>query len=381
MPSLYDKLNAMGPKKEPKKPSAPAPDMLRAAQACPLDAGMLQPVTGSELALLGSGDFADEYAPGEFLFLDTETTGLSTGAGTVAFLVGIGKIEDDQLVVTQVLMRDYDQEGALLQAVLDEAASSRCLVTYNGASFDLPLLRSRLTMHRMRGLSEIAHVDLLYATRRVFRLRLGSCSLTRVEEEVFGEKREGDLPGADVPGRYFEYLEKRDERLLQDVLTHNRQDIVSLARLFLTVLRLMKDPTSSPHQEDLFSIGKALEKRGLLSRAETCYRACADRRLAGDAGLRLAEIYRRGRRDEEAAQALEALRNGPHASAKLYISLAKLYEHRFSLTGRALDTARQGMIYCSERLGTPAFDADAYHDLARRVRRLTGKAEKAKHDN
>ncbi|HSK68764.1 MAG TPA: hypothetical protein VLA21_05835, partial [Candidatus Limnocylindria bacterium] len=132
---------------------------------------------------------------------------------------------------------------------------------------------------------------------------------------------------------------------------------------------------------DVFSIGRALEKRGHLERAEACYRACEDRRLLGSARLRLAEMYRRGRRYEEAAETLEALRKSAHASARVYISLAKLYEHRFAMPRRALDIARQGMIYCSERLGTPAFDADGYNDLERRVRRLTGKAEKAQDDD
>jgi tetratricopeptide (TPR) repeat protein len=291
-------------------------------------------------------------------------------------------MEGGRLAVTQVLMRDYDQESALLEAVLEHAREAACLVTYNGASFDLPLLKSRLTMHRVRGgLDGLAHVDLLYPARRVFRLRLGGCSLTRIEEQVFGVQREDDLPGAEIPARYFEYLEKRDEHLLDDVLRHNQMDIVSLARLFFALLALMRDPVSSPHPEDVFSIGKAMEKRGQVARAETCYRACSDRRFVGDARLRLAEMYRRGRRDEEALQALEALKRGPHRSAQVYISLAKLYEHRLRLPLRALETARQGMIYCSERLGTPAFDDDSFRDLSRRVRRLTGKAEKASHDN
>ena len=331
------------------------------------------------LAWMSNGVIRDAFSPGELLFFDTETTGLPRGAGTVAFLIGYGRIDGQELEITQVLMRDYPQEAQLLEAFLNQVRTSRCLVSYNGSSFDLPLLQGRLVMNRIEeDLGLRPHLDLLHVARRVFKLRLGRCPLTRMEEMVFNHIREDDLPGAQVPARYFEYLKTRDENLLNDILRHNHQDIITLVRLYLHIAALCANPLDSAHHQDIFSLGRAFERMGQPDRAIACYKACSDKTVRDLARLRMAEMYRRQRMDREAVETFEVLRQSGGVSARVFISLAKIYEHRFRDPQRALEITRQGMLYCSQRLGCDASKDPDFQDLERRSLRLMRKVEKTR---
>jgi hypothetical protein len=174
-------------------------------------------------------------------YFDTETTGLSTGAGTVVFLAGLGHLEGTSLVVRQLLLPDYPHEAALLRLVAAELAALPRVVTYNGRGFDLPLLMTRLTVHRlfreMAALPEV-HDDLLPVARRLYRRPLGGARLADVELGVLGVVRNADCPGSEVPSRYFGYLRGGSPELLSDVLDHNLQDIVSLALLEAEIVRM-----------------------------------------------------------------------------------------------------------------------------------------------
>jgi uncharacterized protein len=174
-------------------------------------------------------------------YFDTETTGLSTGAGTVVFLAGIGCLDAGRLMVRQLLLPDYPHEPALLRRVAAELSAQARVVTYNGRGFDLPLLATRLTVHGLfRELAALPqhHDDLLPVARRLFRRPLGGARLAVVEAGVLGVRRGSDCPGSEVPGRYFSYLRGGSPDLLADVLDHNLQDIVSLALLEAEILRL-----------------------------------------------------------------------------------------------------------------------------------------------
>lgn len=188
-------------------------------------------------------------------YFDTETTGLSTGAGTVVFLAGLGHLERGHLVVRQLLLPDYPHEAALLRLASAELASLPRVVTYNGRGFDLPLLITRLTVHRlfreMSALPEL-HDDLLPVARRLYRRPLGGARLADVESGVLGVIRTSDCPGSEVPSRYFGYLRGGSPDLLTDVLDHNLQDIVSLALLEAEIVRMRAGgwrdaPVLDPH--------------------------------------------------------------------------------------------------------------------------------------
>ena len=380
--SLYDRLKAIRPLGPASVQAGREDSLLVRDHVIPFGLASQRAVGEDMVAFLTGGRLRQGFDPGDLLFLDTETTGLSGGAGTVAFLIGLGRLRGDGLHITQLLMRDYHQERALIGAFLRHLEGAGCLVTYNGTGFDLPLLESRIAVTRSGAdLSLLPHVDLLHAARRVFRLRLGRCSLARVEEMVFLEKRETDLPGAEVPERYFQYLRTRDEGMLEDVLEHNTKDILSLARLFFHLLGMHERPLDTPEQEDLFSLGRTFERQGQHARAAACYRACTGRSVRALAGLSLAEMLRRDRRDLEAASAFEQLRAGPCAGVRVYVSLAKIYEHRLRQPARALDIARQGMIYCAGLLQAGGAQGADYAALEHRALRLMKKIERGGYDD
>jgi len=315
------------------------------------------------------------------LFLDTETTGLSGGAGTVAFLVGLGWVEGDQFVVRQYLMRDYSDEAEMLSLIAEKMRGYDICCTFNGKTFDLPLIKTRLTMCRMQDQwREFEQLDLLGPSRRTWKLRIGSCRLSRIEEFILGQGREGDLPGSEVPQRYFSFLKSGDMSLLKDIIDHNRQDIYTLGTLLAHLCKLYASPAQEEHKEDLFSMGKALERQGELKTAGELYRLAAVPTRAGSisalrsgdglsaqASWRLYLLARKNRDAEAMRGILEQMALRRQMRGEIYIELAKLYEHRYKNYRRALRYADIAAKYAPEK------DMDA---LKKRRERLKGKIQK-----
>ena len=176
------------------------------------DIGALAELPQDLLAAI-SGGATPLAPPAEWAFLDTETTGLAGGSGTCAFLVGIGRITPEGFRVRQFFMRDYCEEASLLDAVSRHLAPFRVLITYNGRSFDQPLLETRYRLNRSRPpFGKLEHLDLLHGARRLWKLRYESCRLVDLETQVLGFERDGDVPGALIPYLYFEYLRTRPGR-------------------------------------------------------------------------------------------------------------------------------------------------------------------------
>ena len=170
--------------------------------------------------------------PRRWLFLDTEATGLAGWAGNLAFVVAFGYFGREGFVVDQYLVRGFEEEAAALHHAAETARSFDAVVSFNGRSFDGPLLRARARMNRVReALGNLAHLDLLHPARRIFGPRLPDCRLQTLEREVLGLRRLGDLPGHMVPPAYFEFLHTADARPLVEILRHNRADVRSLATL------------------------------------------------------------------------------------------------------------------------------------------------------
>ncbi len=300
------------------------------------------------------------------LFLDTETNGLSGGAGTVAFLVGAGYFENGVFRVDQFLMRDYPEEQYLVGRLAPLMRSRNCWCTYNGASFDLPLMRSRFIMCGQRMPEPTGHMDLLHPARRVWKTRLESCSLKRLEEEVLGRPRGGDLPGSLVPERYRLYLRTRDMGLLEDIVIHNRQDILSLPMILEALLEAHRSPDKLSHDEDVFSVGRVMEKRKELARAGECYRLAVNSPLRYQVQVALGNLYRRQGNAEEAARSYgEALRL--RRTPGMYVTLSKIYEHRLKDFPKAEQAALKALEICPER------DAALRADIKKRIERNRNK--------
>ena len=170
---------------------------------------------------------AMDLDPRRVLFLDTETTGLF-GANVQAFLVGLGYYTNSGFCVRQLLMRNLASEEALLQKLDEIFQNFDVIVTFNGKSYDIPLIQTRMLYCRMHGSVPDTHIDLIHPARRIYKLRIESCRLSNIEDKIFHAGRSDDIDGAEIPGRYFRYIRTGDESLLSDILEHNRQDIVSM---------------------------------------------------------------------------------------------------------------------------------------------------------
>lgn len=184
------------------------------------------------------------------VYIDTETTGLSGGSGTLAFLIGLAVVEVDALVVTQYLITRFAGEAAMLAAFARVLTADDRLVSYNGKSFDLPLM---ITRYRMQGETHpfdgLPHLDLLHAVRRLFNRRWPDCRLTTMEDRLLGYRRRNDLPGSEAPAAWTDYVRQgRAERLIR-VVEHNRQDIVSLALAHAALVRAVDEPDA--HRVDV----------------------------------------------------------------------------------------------------------------------------------
>ena len=371
MLSLRDKLKAVsGPAKKTEQKAAPQDCMVR-QERFPLSQFSLPPtVPGESLKIMQGRDYQDCRRE-KICFLDTETTGLSHGAGTVAFLVGVGFFDADGFTVRQYLMRDYDEEAFLLARVAEDIQKSAMLCTFNGATFDLPLLESRFTMQRMRDLMcPRPHVDLLPASRRVWKLRLKKCNLTSLEAAVLGLERVDDLPGALVPERYFSFLKTRDFSLLDDILEHNTQDIVSLAHILDKLIRLHDAPLLAKEPEDIFSLGRVYEKRGKSDNARMCYRAADQGSMSVLARGRMAESYRRDGDYQAAAQVYARMISDRQGGVLPLIAMAKISEHKKRNIPEAIEYTRRAILIAADQ---PQIDMTA---LQKRYQRLLMKARR-----
>ena len=212
----------------------------------------------------------------DVLFLDTETTGLAGGTGTYVFLLGIAWIEDGELVLRQHLLHDLGAERAFVGTLHAELERFRACASYNGKSFDLPLLRTRVTLTLRAQLTvDESHLDLLHPARRLWRDRFGSTSLRQLEESVLDDGRGlDDIPGSLIPERYFHYLATGDQALIAPVLRHNARDIVSLVRITDRVSRAVLDARKGrtpDHPPAAFALARIFERTGDDETAFLCY--------------------------------------------------------------------------------------------------------------
>lgn len=218
--------------------------------------------------------------PARWAFLDTETSGLAGGSGTFAFLVGVGCITPNGFFLKQFFMRDHAEEPSLLAALADLLSSFDVLVTYNGKSFDQPLLETRYRLARMREpFPRLQHVDLLFSARRLWRLALESCRLQQLEQRILGVERHGDVAGALIPALYFDYLRTRDYQPLQPVVYHNAIDILSLACLTAIVPVAFREPQLLTSGPEMVGLARWLRNEGRLEDAVTLMRQAVTRNL------------------------------------------------------------------------------------------------------
>ena len=314
-------------------------------------------------------------APERWAFLDTETTGLAGGSGTYAFLIGVGRITPEGFRIRQFFMREYMEERSVLDALNQHLADFDVLITYNGKSYDQPLLETRYRMTRHKPpFSRLGHLDLLHGARRLWKLRLESCRLMQLEQQILGVYREGDLPGEMIPYVYFEYLRSREAQRLQPIFHHNAIDILTLACLTAIVPAAFRNTDSESlarvgvrRGEDLAGIA-----RWLLA-AEEQEQALQLFKRAVDAGLPDRLLFRA----LWDIALLEKKLDRPHAALQVFTELAgcsneyrvcaleelaKYYEHEERNYGIALEFTKQAIAHNAS--------SPLHHRQARLERRL-----------
>ena len=286
--------------------------------------------------------------PRRLLFVDTETTGLSGGTGTLCFLVGLAWFEDESLRVEQLLLRRPGEEAPMLRLLAERLDQASCLVTFNGKSFDWPLLRTRFVLNRVATPLPKAHLDLLHCARRVYKRRLGAVRLVQLEEGVLGMRRERDIDGAEIPTLYLEYLRRGAGTILAPIVEHNLHDIVALAAILARLVHDYATVREDGEPEDHLSIAQLAARAADDARAVLFARAAARGssawQIATQAHSLVARVARRQGEHQLAALALaEALcAASPDAleASRVHLELAKLYEHRLRDPARALEHAR-----------------------------------------
>ncbi len=328
---------------------------------------------------LNAGRYVD---PRDMIFLDTETTGLSGGTGTHVFLVGIGRFNGDALHVRQFFMRHPGDERGLLAALTADLGDIGALVTYNGRSFDVPLLETRYRMHGQAFASPEQHIDLLSPARAIWKHRLPSCSLGTIERMVLGVQREMDAPGWMIPQLYFDYLRSRRIELLEPVFEHNRIDIVTLARLTALVQTYEAGIRTPPNDIDRLAVElHRLRRHGdddaiaSISQLWRLPTIPAELRLRALRDLSVA--LKRRRRHADAADEWLAAQRDPSRPLRLFAAeeLAKHLEHRERDHARAIEIVRRGADGAAL-----ARDASAVEAFERRLRRLERKLQAANGD-
>ena len=331
--------------------------------------------------LMEASELPPAVDPTRILYLDTETTGLSGGAGTLVFQIGLGRLTPEGFRIDQRMIRDYPEERALLEATAEALADCDVICTFNGRTFDLPLLRSRMILQRLPVADlDKPHIDLLHIARRVFKLRLQQCNLGRLEEKLLGIRREDDLPGSEVPERFFTYLRTGRFELLEDVLRHNEQDIASLCVLLNHMASLYHQPEQLTFGEDLLSMGNGLERYQHPEEARYCWSLVPQGPAHAQSRLQLAASYRRSGDREAAVKIWQDLARHHEGGIEPWVELAKYYEHTARDLPRALSCTRHALAQLAEPSLFPRetvqFERNALqYRYARLQRKLSGSRE------
>jgi hypothetical protein len=331
-----------------------------------------------------------EVSSNAFAFLDTETTGLSGGTGTYAFLVGVGRYDGEAFHLAQFFMRDPAEEPALLAALteflqpFDPAQDRPCqaLVTFNGKAFDVPLLNARyISNNEQPALASVAHLDLLPLARRLWRDRLPSRALGYLEEHILGVTRtHEDVPGWLIPSLYFDYLRSGDARPLKSVFYHNVMDVLSMAALLNHIAELLNDPLdgSVVHGLDLVAMGKLFEDLKHLETATQLYERGLAHDLPEELHWKTVQRLSFTQKRRGNLPAAVALWHEAACSGQIYahIELAKFYEHKQRDYSEAAQWthAALSLVNASDfpQQARGRWLADLEHRLARLHRKLGG---------
>ncbi|MGJ9381625.1 ribonuclease H-like domain-containing protein [Salipaludibacillus sp. CF4.18] len=320
----------------------------------------------------------------QLLFFDTETTGLSTGAGNVIFLIGYARLREEGIEVTQHLLENPSNEAAFLSGFLEDFSEDDYLISYNGKSFDWPQVKSRHAFIRkeLPKLPSFGHIDLLHCARRLWKHELPSCRLAIVEEYKLNMKRIDDIPGSMAPILYFEYLHEKDPHHLAGIIKHNDQDVRSLVYLYQEIcMRLFqwKDKPTSPMEH--YYIADWFEKLSEYEWAKIHYKLAIEtmNKPFSQGYFRLGKLMKKlGDKEGARSYFIEALNQHSLPSLEVWIELAKLAEHQEKNVYKAYNYAKSGYSQGKKQTNMHSVSlktAKHITDLNKRLNRLEKKLE------
>lgn len=294
-------------------------------------------------------------SPEDILFIDTETTGLAGGTGTIAFMIGLGWLNGDKFIVHQYFITQLSHEEGMLELLGEVVRRFRCLVSFNGKSYDIPLLTTRFVLNRLPfPFQDQAHIDLLHQTRSLWRLAMENCKLKTVETDLLNLYRKDDIPGDIIPEIYFDYLRTNDTEKIERIFYHNRFDIISMLANLILIMKSLKSRLPEVNPLVDFAKGKLFNRKNDIDRSIAHYRNVLESSISltrrQKTMLELAQIYKKTNQYEKALPLWEESTDQQYPfSFEPYIELAKYYEHHQKDLEKALEIIESAMVLSPSR--------------------------------
>jgi len=300
--------------------------------------------------LLSGNEQLKELDLKKTLFLDTETTGLTGGTGTIAFLIGVGFFQGEEFQVHQFFMRDYSEEKAALSIFKQLLESFQFLITFNGRHYDIPLLETRFILSRTASkIREMPNFDLLFPSRKIWKGAYENCRLVTLESRLLGMERVDDIPSEFIPTLYFDYLRTGDGQKIHRVFYHNQMDILSMVALTGRIHLVYHDPNAAQPRKGVehFALGRLFWDHGDFGKAVPCFETAmnrCDEDLAWDVMKWLSMAFKKTGESEKARSVWEEMATWPHQKDVFpYVELAKYYEHQLKDFEGAIVYVKKGL--------------------------------------
>jgi len=318
------------------------------------------------------------------LFIDLETTGLSGGTGVVPFLVGLGYYRDDKFYVSQYFLGEMGEEERMIQELgqFFTEMNFQSVVSYNGKGFDMPLLETRFILHRQPFLlSELPHLDFLFSARSLWRHKHENCRLFHLAHEVVNADRAEDIPSAEIPWRYFQYLNTGNFDLIEPILYHNQEDILSLLGVVVAGALVFSEKGEEGFVDamDLYGAGKIMEKLGEVEKSLDFFQKALDGELSDEVTLeakkKISYHFKKNQDWEKAVMMWKEMTSAETASLGQLLSfreLAMYLEHREKKFEEAREVAEEGFVM------SMGFSSYYEKDFSHRLERLKLKIQRQK---
>ncbi len=313
-------------------------------------------VPGKALALLSHDAAFESQSLESALFLDLETTGLAGGTGTLPFLVGMGYYRNGKFNVAQYFLSEMGDEDRMVRELgrFFREMDFKSVVTYNGKAFDMPLLETRFTLQRERfPLAGLPHLDFLFSARHLWRHKYENCRLFHLAREIVRADRDEDIPSAEIPIRYFQYIRSGDFSLIEPILYHNQEDILSLLGVVIEGALLFDRGRRTSQDEadamDLVGIGRLYESAGDLERSAELFEKALEGKLSGEVSIhvrtKLGRHFKKKRAWDKAVPLWQSAAGGEALSSCR--ELAMYYEHQEKKYEEAVRAAEEGLVWAT----------------------------------